>query len=73
MPIAGSPPLTASIRSFCTVMSITLTKAACGWACFDETAMHGQRNAIYACFLHADQENWREAFAFALPVIGLKA
>ena len=28
---------------------------------------------IYDCFLNADQENWREAFAFALPVTGLKA
>ena len=31
------------------------------------------KKRIYACFLHADQEDWREAFAFALPVIDLKA
>ena len=31
------------------------------------------KKRIYDCFLHADQEDWREAFAFALPVIGLKA
>lgn len=28
------------------------------------------KKMIYDCFLHADQDDWREVFRFALPVVG---
>ncbi len=31
------------------------------------------KKQIYECFLHADRSDWREVFAFALPIIGLKS
>ncbi|MFC1759834.1 DUF5722 domain-containing protein [Planctomycetota bacterium] len=31
------------------------------------------KKRIYECFRRADQEDWRDAFSFALPIIGLDA
>src|SRR5678809_234498 len=32
-----------------------------------------RKKKIYEVFLHADRADWEEAFAFALPVLGLKS
>jgi hypothetical protein len=39
----------------------------------EQPSTHGSKKMIYEVFRKADTPEWREAFAFALPVIGIKS